>query len=109
MGSEAAQVSFPETAMTASLRALLAGAIDYAGLFPPAQLPLEEAFANYLEYRRSPESWMLGRFVIPAARLAELVQFEVVLMDIPGELAFSLLGRGGEKSDNFQEALDSDL
>src|SRR5262249_50197201 len=29
--------------MTASLRALLSGIIDYAGLFPPEKLPLEQA------------------------------------------------------------------
>ena len=34
--------------MHASLRALLEGVIDYAGLFPPAKLPLPEALANYL-------------------------------------------------------------
>ena len=29
--------------MTSSLRALLEGAVDYAGLFPPAKLPLDQA------------------------------------------------------------------
>jgi hypothetical protein len=58
--------------MSASLRALLEGVLDYAGLFPPAQLPLEEAFPNYLKYRQEPESWMLGRFVIPVTRLRDL-------------------------------------
>jgi hypothetical protein len=59
--------------MKASLKALLSGAIDYAGIFPPAKLPLDEAFRNYLRYRQEPESWMLGRFICPAQRLAELV------------------------------------
>lgn len=58
--------------MTDSLRALLAGAIDYAGMYPPASLPLEQAVANYRRYRADPEAWMLGRFVCPAAKLAEL-------------------------------------
>lgn len=61
--------------MTASLRALLSGIIDYAGLFPPAELPLDQAIRNYARYRQEPESWMLGRFVIPAARLGELNDF----------------------------------
>jgi len=52
---------------------LLAGAIDYAGLFPPARLDLPEALANYLGYLRSSERWALGRFVIPAARLPVLL------------------------------------
>lgn len=58
--------------MTASLQALLAGAIDYAGLFPPASLELAAALANYLAYQRAPDAWALGRFVVPAGRLTEL-------------------------------------
>lgn len=55
-----------------SVRALLAGSIDYAGLFPPSQLSMEDAAANYAKYRGSEHSWMLGRFVVPVARLDEL-------------------------------------
>jgi hypothetical protein len=59
--------------MTA-LHALLAGSIDYAGLFPPAELALRDAAENYAAYRASDERWSLGRFVVPAARLRELEQ-----------------------------------
>lgn len=58
--------------MNASLRALLSGAIDYAGMFPPASLSLEQSAGNYFRFRKSPEAWMLGRFVCPAAQLDEL-------------------------------------
>jgi hypothetical protein len=58
--------------MTASLGALLRGAIDYAGLFPPASLELVAALANYRVYQRSADAWALGRFVVPVGRLAEL-------------------------------------
>src|SRR5579863_9372630 len=54
--------------MNASLRALLAGSIDYAGMFPPAGLTLTEAIDRYRQYRGSQASWMLGRFVVPAAQ-----------------------------------------
>ncbi len=53
-------------------RALLGRAIDYAGLFPPATLPLPEVLSNYMEYRAAPDAWALGRLVVPADRLAEL-------------------------------------
>lgn len=53
-------------------RALLGGAIDYAGLFPPATLPLPEVLAKYREYRASGDAWALGRLIVPADRLAEL-------------------------------------
>lgn len=44
---------------------------DYAGLFPPAGLPLDDVMGRYGEYRRSPHAWMLGRVIVPAERLEE--------------------------------------
>lgn len=59
--------------MTAqSMRALLTQLIDYAGLYPPASLPLEKALANYESYRKGEHAWMLGRFVVPFARVTEV-------------------------------------
>lgn len=45
--------------------------VDYAGLFPPAALPLSEVIENYASYSRGEYSWMLGRLILPAARLEE--------------------------------------
>lgn len=55
-----------------SLHTLLHALVDYAGLFPPAALPMDAAVANYARYHRSGEAWMLGRFVAPVARLGEM-------------------------------------
>jgi hypothetical protein len=60
------------TAPPASLRALLAGAIDYAGLFPPARLEMRAAVEQYESHCVSDVRWALGRFVVPATRLEEL-------------------------------------
>ncbi len=60
------------SAVPVAARAFLAGAIDYAGLFPPAELAMPLAVGNYLAYRSSPDAWALGRFVVPVARLGEL-------------------------------------
>jgi hypothetical protein len=57
-----------------SLKKLLAGAIDYAGLFPPSALSMSEAVINYATYRNSNYSWMLGRFIVTAARLNEFYE-----------------------------------
>jgi hypothetical protein len=54
-----------------SVRALLDGLIDYAGLFPPAALGMDDAVANYATYRRGAFAWMLGRFIVPSTRLGE--------------------------------------
>ena len=56
-----------------SLRALLEGAIDYAGMFPPASLGLHEAVAEYRARRSEPAAWLMGRFVCPAEQLRDLI------------------------------------
>ena len=58
---------------SATLQTLLTGAIDYAGLFPPAALSMREAVARYADYRGAAEAWALGRFVVPLTRVDELV------------------------------------
>lgn len=58
--------------MSASLRALLGQSLDYAGLFAPAGLPLDEALQNYWRYQEHENAWLLGRFVCPATKLGEL-------------------------------------
>lgn len=55
-----------------ALRPLLSGIVDYAGLFPPAALDMAAAVRNYASYQRDRDAWMLGRFVVPVARLGEL-------------------------------------
>ena len=67
------------------LRTLLAGAVDYAGLYPPASLPMPEAVANFAEYRRSPDAWALGRFVVGSARLSEFEPLAAARAPGPGE------------------------
>ena len=53
--------------LAASLRALIAHLIDYAGMYPPASLSREDAAAKYRAHLQSPESWILNRFVLPTA------------------------------------------
>lgn len=63
-----------QTAPAASLRTLLHGLVDFAGLYPPAELAMDDAVQRYAEYRRGPHAWMLGRYVVPAPRLAEFAR-----------------------------------
>jgi hypothetical protein len=58
----------------ATLRALLTGSIDYAGLFPPSGISMPEAVINYATYRNSNYAWMLGRFVCSTSRLDEFIE-----------------------------------
>jgi hypothetical protein len=55
----------------AALQALLSNLIDYAGLYPPAGLPLENVIERYRCFLASPDRWILNRLVLPQAKLAE--------------------------------------
>lgn len=57
--------------MKQALEVLLAGVVDYAGLFPPAALDMTSATQAYAQYLRDPAKGMLGRFVVPVVRLRE--------------------------------------
>lgn len=67
-----------------AIQVLLHESIDYAGLFPPAELDMGQAFENYARYTDGTAGWALGRFIVPAARLAEL---EPELKRFPGQRA----------------------
>jgi hypothetical protein len=69
--------------MDSAPSALLAGLFDYAGLFPPAALPMEKALRDYAGYRQGPERRALNRVVVPARRLTE---FGTLLHGLPRDL-----------------------
>ena len=57
-----------------AIKNLVSEIVDYAGLFPPAKLPIDQVARNYEEYLGSGQRWMLARLIIPASRLVELEQ-----------------------------------
>ena len=46
--------------------------MDHAALFPPASMSLADALDEDRQARENPYGWLVGRFVVPAAKLAEL-------------------------------------
>jgi hypothetical protein len=66
----ASRVSAP--AATDVRRALFERLIDHAALFPPASMSVADALAEDARLRSSADGWMVGRFVVPASRIAEL-------------------------------------
>ncbi len=94
--------------MFATVRALLEKLIDYAGMFPPARLPMGEALHHYTRLAKTPEAWMLGRFVCQASRLGELL-LTTREQGVPRPSRIVALGRGGRDSDEFRNNLAVDL
>ena len=61
-------------AVTGARRALLEHLIDHAVLFPPASLAMDAALEVDAAARRTPEAWMLNRFLVPASQIGALPQ-----------------------------------
>jgi hypothetical protein len=55
------------------LRALLAHIVDYAGMFPPASLTLEEACETYARELVGSDAWLMGKFVVGVQHLDAMV------------------------------------
>ncbi|MBK8914707.1 MAG: hypothetical protein IPM64_08955 [Phycisphaerales bacterium] len=95
--------------MTPAARALFQGLFDYAGLFPPAQLPMDAAIRIYARDRLGPDAWMLGRFICPASRLSELTPYRDELFGVSPPVRFSALGRGAPAAAGLADSIRADL
>lgn len=93
--------------MAPSLRALLQGVIDYAGMYPPAKLSLAASASNFAKYAASPHSWLLGGFVCPVAKLPELA--EIWLASPPRSLTCCVVGEPPQTLAEMPVALRRDL
>ena len=54
--------------------------IDYAGLFPPAGLPMQTVVRQYASYVTGERANMLGRLIIPTSRLEEFESLSAHLL-----------------------------
>ena len=94
--------------MKESLRTFMNGLIDYAGLFPPADLPLNEAINEYISQIKSDNSQMLSRFIIHTSKLNDLDEFMPLFANI-GPLRLSVLGGGGNKDDEYLNKINQNI
>jgi len=89
----------------ASLQALLAKSIDYAGMFPPCSLALEPALQHQAEYVRSADNWMLGAFVLPVQQFDAARQL-LSHFDPSHLLRVAALGPKTSNADDFLNTLE---
>lgn len=89
-----------------ALREFLNHLIDYAGMFPPASLSLDESIRRYAMYLKSADAWMLGRFVCFANQLAQLEPY-TDLFDADAPLKISALGARNPTRENFFTELET--
>lgn len=91
---------------SASLRALLNQAIDYAGMFPPCDLPLEPGLQNHAKYARSHDAWMLNGFVLPVGQFGAARQF-LAQFNPQHPLRVAALGPKTTNAEDFLDALEN--
>ena len=91
--------------VSASLRALLDRAIDYAGMFPPCALSPEPALRNQADYVRSNEAWMLNGFVLSVEQFEPTKQF-LLQFDPKHPLRVAALGPKTTSADAFRGKLE---
>jgi hypothetical protein len=90
--------------IAASLGALLARSIDYAGMFPPCQLELEPSLKNQAQYLRAADAWMLSAFVLPVSQFGAAKQL-LTEFDPLHPLQVSALGPKTENAAAFRDVL----
>ena len=101
--------------MTKSFTNFMSRIIDYAGMFPPANLELEPAFSNYLEYKSSDDNWMMDKFVCTMKSFESFLQTgsavnnQLIGFNSNNKIEFSLLLTGGNTTKEFLDTLQSDL
>jgi len=100
-----------QTATTSQSEICLEGFLDYAGLFPPADLDMQSVVDNWSLYLQSDDSWMLARLIIPASRLEEFKIAAKELLPSPDDqdlwqLSVLLPPAGSEK---FNEAVQTTI
>ena len=76
---------------TDSLKLFLTKLIDYAGLFPPANLNLIPALKNYRTYIECEDHWIISQFIIPVNELENISDSEMENFNNKFQLDLSIL------------------
>jgi hypothetical protein len=77
-------------------RALLARLWDYAGLFPPAELPLDDALAEWRRIRASDDAWLVNRLVVRTEHVEACGSEPLAVVEGPVERQGDVVFREGE-------------
>lgn len=93
--------------MNGVLRTLLEGVVDYAGLFPPAKLPLSQAIDEYLRFSQGGDAWFVDRFACGVGKLGDLAAALVKRKDEPF-LPVSVIGVAQTDPREWKNGLEQD-
>lgn len=86
---------------------LLASSVNYAGLYPPASLKLNEALRSYVDFSHSKYVWMLANFVIPHDQLPLLANFADRKHQLKEALSLCITGPESQNLFEFKNVIYS--
>ncbi|WP_158999338.1 hypothetical protein [Pigmentibacter ruber] len=95
-----------------SLNIFMHELLDYAGLFPPAKLTLQESLLNYSSYTKHKQKNWLGKFILPSNKIEDCIEImlnQKFFKSNDTNLNFSIILNSCEKFNDFNKIIDSDL
>jgi len=95
--------------MKKTLKLFMDKAIDYAGIFPPANLSMDESIKNYADYSNGDDSHLISHFICSVARLGEFEKSIAGLLSRNFPIPVSVLGRKPETVEGLSETVNCDL
>lgn len=93
--------------MSKSIHQILAVAVNYAGLYPPTGLKLNEALRSYVDFSHSKYAWMLANFVLPHSELPFLAGFADRKHHLKGPLSLCITGPETDTLFEFKNVINS--
>ena len=94
---------------TPSLASFMDGIIDYAGLFPPANLNLHDTLKNMLRGQKFAENWMISSLVLPVNQLDNLTTTLTDLGEADAYFPISFVASRAESEKVFFDTLNTDI
>lgn len=95
--------------MKKTLKLFMDKAIDYAGLFPPANLSMDESIKNYADYSNGNDSHLISHFICPVTRFWEFEKSIAGSTLGNSLIPVSALGRKPETVESLSEMVNYDL
>lgn len=95
--------------LRSGLKYFMTRIIDYAGMYPPANLSFYQAFKLFLEYQHMADSWMMDRFVFPIREAENLLHFRDVLRSHGKSIKFTVLPVYNDSPKTFLDDFKTDF
>jgi hypothetical protein len=95
-----------------SLNIFMQGLLDYAGLYPPATLSLQDSLKNFAGYyHHNHENW-LGKFILPVNKIDDTILIlskQNIFSKLKNKAQFSIILSNSKSLSEYQNCLQNDL